>query len=245
MPAVGRFRRDTTLSVMSAQFSTPGIVFMASVWLIILGLIIYSFSRVLIRKKIRQSKSISGISRERWGSRLGLIMAMAGNAIGLGNFLRFPVKAAANGGGAFLIPYFAALILLGIPLMWVEWTIGRHGGKHGHGTTPGMLSSMWNSRYAKYVGTIGLMIPFIIVVYYTFIESWTLGYSWFSLTGKYFGNTDSSSMESFLSGFQAKESNSYFPDIAPLLIFVGITILVNYFFLRRGLSNVFETLAKI
>jgi SNF family Na+-dependent transporter len=162
---------------MTASLTTPGIIFMISIWLIIIGFLIYSFSRVLLKKRVRAVKALSGIARERWGSRVGLIMAMAGNAIGLGNFLRFPVKAAANGGGAFLIPYFAALVLLGIPLMWVEWTIGRYGGKQGHGTMPGMLSSMWKSKYAKYVGTIGLMIPFIIVVYYTFIESWTLGYS--------------------------------------------------------------------
>ena len=66
--------------------------------------------------------------REQWGSRIGLILAMAGNAIGLGNFLRFPVQAADNGGGAFMIPYFISLIILGIPLMWVEWGIGRYGG---------------------------------------------------------------------------------------------------------------------
>ncbi|MEK6569935.1 MAG: sodium:calcium symporter, partial [Bacteroidota bacterium] len=65
--------------------------------------------------------------REVWGTRIGLILAMAGNAIGLGNFLRFPVKAVQNGGGAFMIPYFCALLLLGIPLMWVEWSMGRMG----------------------------------------------------------------------------------------------------------------------
>ncbi|HUP01134.1 MAG TPA: sodium:calcium symporter, partial [Gemmatimonadota bacterium] len=63
--------------------------------------------------------------RERWGTRIGLILAMAGNAVGLGNFLRFPVQAADNGGGAFMIPYFLSLVLLGIPLMWVEWSLGR------------------------------------------------------------------------------------------------------------------------
>jgi len=52
-------------------------------------------------------------------------MAVAGSAVGLGNFLRFPGEAAANGGGAFMIPYFVCIILLGIPLMWVEWAIGR------------------------------------------------------------------------------------------------------------------------
>lgn len=58
--------------------------------------------------------------RDNWGSRFGVIMAVAGSAIGLGNFLRFPVQAARNGGGAFMIPYFISLFLLGIPLMWVS-----------------------------------------------------------------------------------------------------------------------------
>ena len=230
---------------MSTSFTSPGIIFMASIWMIIIGLVIYSFSRVLLKKRVRSVQAFADVTRARWGSRMGLIMAMAGNAIGLGNFLRFPVKAAANGGGAFMIPYLAALVLLGIPLMWTEWTIGRYGGRHGHGTAPGMLSSMWKSRYAKYVGAIGLMIPFIIVVYYTFIESWTLGYSWFSLSGQYFGNTDSASMEQFLEGFQGMETNHFFPNIIPLLICAGITILINYYFLRRGISKGIETLAKI
>ena len=55
--------------------------------------------------------------REQWGSRIGLILAMAGNAVGLGNFLRFPRQVVANGGGTFMIPYFIAFILVGIPLM--------------------------------------------------------------------------------------------------------------------------------
>ncbi len=64
--------------------------------------------------------------RENWGSRFGVILAVAGSAVGLGNFLRFPVQAAQNGGGAFLIPYFVSLIILGFPLMLVEWTLGRY-----------------------------------------------------------------------------------------------------------------------
>ncbi len=78
-------------------------------------------------------------ARERWGSKLGIILAVAGSAVGLGNFLRFPVQAARNGGGAFMIPYFVALILLGLPLMWIEWTVGRFGGGFGHSTAPGMF----------------------------------------------------------------------------------------------------------
>ena len=60
-------------------------------------------------------------------SRIGLILAMAGNAVGLGNFLRFPRQAVENGGGTFMIPYFVAFLLVGIPLMWIEWGVGRPG----------------------------------------------------------------------------------------------------------------------
>ena len=86
------------------------------------------------------------MKRERWGTRLGIILAVAGSAVGLGNFLRFPVQAAQNGGGAFMIPYFISLILLGIPLMWIEWTAGRFGGGFGHGSAPGIFHSMWEKN---------------------------------------------------------------------------------------------------
>ena len=79
---------------------------------------------------------------ESWGSRVGLVLAMAGNAVGLGNFLRFPAQAAQNGGGAFLIPYLISFVLMGIPLLWVEWAIGRHGGRFGHHSAPGMFDRL-------------------------------------------------------------------------------------------------------
>jgi NSS family neurotransmitter:Na+ symporter len=119
--------------------------------------------------------------RDQWKTKIGLVLAMAGNAIGLGNFLRFPGKAAANGGGAFMIPYLISLILMAIPLMWLEWTQGRFGGIRGHGTTPGMFQSMWKHPVAKYLGVLGLFIPTTIIVYYTYIGSWTLGFSIYSL----------------------------------------------------------------
>ena len=121
------------------------------------------------------------MKRDQWKTKIGLVLAMSGNAIGLGNFLRFPGKAAENGGGAFMIPYFIAFILMAIPLMWLEWTQGRFGGMRGHGTTPGMFQAMWKHPVAKYLGVIGLFIPTIIVVYYTYIGSWTLGFSIYSL----------------------------------------------------------------
>ena len=59
-----------------------------------------------------------------WGSRVGLILAMAGNAVGLGNFLRFPVQAVQNGGGAFIIPYLICFLVMGIPLLFIECSYG-------------------------------------------------------------------------------------------------------------------------
>ncbi|HSQ34559.1 MAG TPA: sodium-dependent transporter [Candidatus Binatia bacterium] len=218
-----------------------GWIFMATAWGVILLLTIYCFSRVLLAKK---KKSASG-GRAQWASRIGLILAMAGNAIGLGNFLRFPVKAAANGGGAFMIPYFCALVFLGIPLMWVEWTMGRHGGVHGHGTTPGMFALMWKNPVAKYVGALGIALPFTIVIYYNFIESWTLGFAWFSGTGKYFGLTTREAMGQFLRGFQGVEQNQFFASWLPIVFFFALTLSINYYFLRKGISKGIEVLAKI
>jgi SNF family Na+-dependent transporter len=227
---------------MTQGLTTNGWFFLVFGWGFILTLTIYCFSRVLFGKKPEVVVEAGG--REQWGSRIGLILAVAGNAIGLGNFLRFPAKAAANGGGAFMIPYFVAFILLGIPMMWVEWTIGRMGGVKGHGTTPGMFHVMWKKAPSKYLGALGIVIPFVIVIYYNFIESWCLGYSWFSVTGKYFGHANRDAMGQFLRGFQGVESNEFFSSLAPVLIFWGITIALNFYFLYKGISKGIEILAK-
>ena len=151
--------------------------------------------------------------REVWESRFGLIMVMAGNAIGLGNFLRFPVQAASNGGGAFMIPYFIAFLLVGIPMMWVEWSIGRYGGKHGHGTMPGILNRLWRHPLAKYIGVLGIAAPVAFAIYYSYVQSWTLAYSFFSLPGVYSGITNQADMGVFLSSFQGMTTSQYFSSI--------------------------------
>ncbi len=168
---------------------------------------------------------------------------MAGNAIGLGNFLRFPVQCASNGGGAFMIPYFVALIFLGIPLLWIEWGIGRFGGKYGHGTTPGMFHYLWNHPLAKYLGAIGIMIPFSLVIYYTYIESWTLAYSVFSFTGKYFGIQTYEGMAEFLAAYQGKTVNAHFNGIGTAYLFFVITLFLNVWILWHGTKGI-ERLVK-
>ncbi len=186
------------------------------------------------------------MKRQAWGTRLGIIMAVAGSAIGLGNFLRFPVQAASNGGGAFMIPYFISLFLLGIPLMWVEWTLGRYGGGFEHGTAPGIFHTMWQkNRFIKYFGVIGIFGPLVIFIYYTYIESWTLAYSFFALSGRYAGATTQLSMQSFLKGFQGLEHNQYFSNLTPAYIFFIITFLANITVIYYGIKGGIEKLCKV
>lgn len=185
------------------------------------------------------------IEREVWKSRIGLIMAMAGNAIGLGNFLRFPVQAASNGGGAFMIPYFIAFLLLGIPMMWVEWSIGRFGGKHGHGTMPGMLYRLWHHPIAKYIGVFGIALPVAFAIYYSFVQSWTLAYSYFSLTGKYYGILSSEEMGLFLNSYQGTATSQYFSGIGTAYLFFFINLCIVTWVLARGVVRGIEMLAKI
>src|SRR3989338_7127113 len=173
-------------------------------------------------------------------------MAVAGSAIGLGNFLRFPAKAAANGGGAFMITYFISLFLLGIPLAWIEWTLGRYGGGFEHGTAPGIFHTMWQkNRFIKYFGVIGIFGPLIIFIYYTYIESWTLAYSFFAITGKYAGATTEGAMQSFLKSFQGLEKNQYFSSLAPAYIFFLIAFFSNILVIYYGIKGGIEKLCKV
>jgi neurotransmitter:Na+ symporter, NSS family len=121
--------------------------------------------------------------KQEWGTRLGVILAVSGSAVGLGNFLRFPGQAAANGGGAFMIPYFCALLFLGIPIGWAEWTMGRYGGRKGVHSAPAVMGVIGKGRLARYLGVVGVLIPLAVSFYYTYIEAWCLGYTWSYLTG--------------------------------------------------------------
>jgi len=185
--------------------------------------------------------------KQQWGSRLGIIMAVAGSAVGLGNFLRFPVQAAQNGGGAFMIPYFVALLLLGLPLMWIEWTLGRYGGGFGHSTAPGIFHSMLNkNRFIKYFGVIGIFGPLVIFIYYTYIESWLLAYSFFSITGKYSGAATQEAMKSFLSGYQGLEKNEFFTGgLETAYGFFLATFLMNITVIYWGIKGGIERVCKV
>jgi len=181
--------------------------------------------------------------RERWGTKLGIILAVAGSAVGLGNFLRFPVQATKYGGGAFMIPYFIALFLLGIPLMWIEWAIGRYGGLFGHGTAPFIFNKITRNRVIKYLGAIGIFGPLVILMYYMYIESWLLGYAFFSCTGKLLAHAQGNeSLQGFLSAYQGLSAGS---TIKAAYLFFTVTFLLNFFIIYRGIKGGIERICKI
>ncbi len=192
--------------------------------------------------------------REQWATKIGLILAMAGNAIGLGNFLRFPVQAAENGGGAFMIPYLVALILIGIPLMWVEWAMGRYGGSVlGHGTTPGIFYGMsGRKRWAKVLGAIGLWIPMVVAIYYVYVESWTLGYALkflFGMVPKVKASAGGGQSEylkpfkDFLTTYLGAGKGKFFKPTFAYVVFL-VTFVINYYILYRGVVEGIEAFAK-
>jgi NSS family neurotransmitter:Na+ symporter len=187
--------------------------------------------------------------RQRWVTRTGLVLALAGNAIGLGNFLRFPVQAAQNGGGAFMIPYFFALLVIGIPMMWMECAIGRLGGSRGHGHAAGMIDVIWQHPAAKYIGALGLFIPFTIGIYYIYITSWCLAFSVFSLVGSYEGLTTRAEMGAFLAAFQGKVRNEYFGSVATAYLSwiatLGLTVAVLLGGVARGIERLARTAIPI
>lgn len=183
------------------------------------------------------------MKRDLWASKIGVILAVAGSAVGLGNFLRFPVKAATNGGGAFLIPYFIALLLLGIPLAWMEWTLGRFGGRFGHGSGPGILNAVVRKPWAKYLGSIGVFGPMLIFFYYIYIESWLLGFCWYSLSGALASAVAANSIGAFFGDYiMLKTMLAGMP--AALLFFI-ITFVINFIVIYLGVRRGIEILNKV
>ncbi|MEW2222379.1 sodium-dependent transporter [Streptomyces sp. NPDC006990] len=119
--------------------------------------------------------------REQWGSRAGFLMAAIGSAVGLGNIWRFPAEAYKNGGGAFLLPYLVALLTAGLPLLILEYTVGRKYRK----SPPAAFRQI--SRPAEAIGWWQVAICFVIASYYAVIVAWAVRYAGFSF-GKDWGD---------------------------------------------------------
>ena len=143
-----------------------------------------------------------------------------------------------------MIPYFVAFFLLAMPLMWIEWSTGRIGGKHNHGSLPGMFDVMWNHPFAKYLGVSGLFVSTIVMIYYCYIESWTLGFAYFALTKEFFNEHTIKEMSSFLGSYQGTEVG-HFDGIGTAYFFLIITVAANFYILWHGISGGIEKLAKV
>ncbi len=182
-------------------------------------------------------------SGESWGTRIGVILAVMGSAVGLGNFLRFPGKAAQYEGGAFMIPYFIALLVLGIPLAWAEWGMGRYGGVRGHNSTPGIYRTIWRNRMSPYFGVIGMLVPVIIYMYYVFIEAWCLSYAYYTFTGQLSLGDDKQPYLDFFVNFIGASEDGFLVSgggVSPAVIALGICFVLNFVLIYRGLSKGIE-----
>ncbi len=181
-------------------------------------------------------------TNEAWGTRVGLILAMAGNAVGLGNFLRFPVQAVNNGGGTFIIPYLVCFLLMGIPLLWIEWSMGRFGGRSGNHSTPFILDTMTKRAFWKYFGVFGIFTNIAVASYYCYIESWTMSYVWHSIQGTFAGLSQTEVAQFFNNYVDIGFSTTGIPYEA--VLFYILCLALNTFILSRGLKGV-ERAAQI
>lgn len=182
--------------------------------------------------------------QEAWSSRLGVILAVAGSAVGLGNFLRFPGQAAQYGGGAFMVAYFISLLVVGIPICWIEWTLGRQGGRFGFHSTSGIFHALIRRPWAKYVGVIGFVVPVTIYMYYVYIEAWCLGYAMNALTGRL--SEPGVNYGEFFGRFTGAASDGValhfgLHDVGTFLVIVFV---LNFYFIYRGISKGIEIVCK-
>ena len=184
-------------------------------------------------------------SNERWSSRFGVILAVAGSAVGIGNFLRFPGQIAEYGGGAFMVAYFVAFLLLGLPMCWAEWTVGRYAGGRGFHSIPGMMTAITQRSYGKYVGAICLVIPTVVYIYFVCVQSWCLGYAMNFLLGRIdFSNAEQAG--AFFAHFTgiggAGESSGF--SWSKLLPYLIICFTINFILIYRGVAKGIEWFCK-
>ncbi len=120
-------------------------------------------------------------SREHFGSRFAVVMAMSGSAIGLGNIWRFPYLVGENGGAAFIAVYILASLFLSIPIFLAESIIGRRT----HSNTFGAIDKLAPGSYWKWLGLITVFTPLIILSYYSVVGGWSIEYLWKSLAFRF------------------------------------------------------------
>ncbi|MGQ9821663.1 MAG: sodium-dependent transporter [Thermogutta sp.] len=184
--------------------------------------------------------------RDTWTSRIGVILAVTGSAVGLGNFLRFPGLAAKYGGGAFMVAYLCAFLLLGLPIAFAEWSMGRYGGRHGFNSSPGIYRLVWKNRIAPYFGILAMIVPVCIYMYYVYIEAWCLAYAARYLFGAMDFGADPTGYERFFGhfvGIHAHGESLSTPSeglLGSAVFFLILCFVLNFTLIYRGLSKGIE-----
>jgi len=183
--------------------------------------------------------------QESWNSRLGVILAVSGSAVGLGNFLRFPGLAAKHGGGAFMLAYFLSFLLIGLSICWAEWAMGRSGGRRGFNSCPGILGALTGRAYGKYLGILGVLIPVSIYMYYVYIEAWCLGYAANFAAGN-MRFADAGAAQAFFYNFVGIEEDgaAFGFSLKQVGFFLVAVFILNFFLIYRGISRGIELFCK-
>ncbi|MCX7958769.1 MAG: sodium-dependent transporter [Deltaproteobacteria bacterium] len=170
--------------------------------------------------------------RGNWSSRFGFIMAAVGSAVGLGNVWRFPYYTGTHGGAAFVFVYLAAVVLLGIPLLMAEITLGRASNKNPVGAFRVLASgTKWHL-----VGILGVITGIFILSYYSVIAGWVFGYIFITASNKFAGADE----QLISQVFQTVTASPFIP-VVLLFIIIGITVYI----ISKGVQNGIERYTKI
>ena len=170
--------------------------------------------------------------RVNFGSRIGAILAAAGSAVGLGNIWRFPYEAGNHGGAAFILIYLACVLLMGMPIMIAEFTVGRRS-KASTGRAFAVLApgTQW-----KWIGFLGVLAGLLILGYYSVVAGWTLEYIVASATNSFAGKGP----DDFVASFQEFSQDPFRP-LLWLLAFLFFT----HYIVVKGVKDGIEKSAKI
>ena len=169
--------------------------------------------------------------RDNFSSRLGVILATAGSAVGLGNVWRFPYMAGENGGAVFIIIYIACVLLLGIPCMISEFIVGRHAQAN---TARAYRLLAGRTPWAA-IGYMGVLTGFLITSYYAVVSGWCLQYVWASLIGHLQGDP-----EYFRTYFAEMSTDPVKP-----VLWTVIILVMTYLIIEHGVRAGIERASKL
>ena len=174
--------------------------------------------------------------RGNFGSKLGIIFATAGSAVGLGNIWRFPTEAGNNGGGAFLLVYILCVVLMGVPLMVAEFAVGRHS----RANTGSAFRILSKRRSWGLLGKMEVLAAFLILAYYSVVAGWTLFYTWQSLFNRFNVMARQGDSSVFADNFNSFVSDPWLP-----LLCLAAFLFATHFVVVRGVKSGIERSSKI